>query len=30
MGGEQNVTEEVSAEGRSAIQVILDRKGGRR
>ena len=29
MGGEQNVTEEVSAEGRTAIWVVLDRKGGR-
>ena len=28
MGGEQNVTEEVSAEGRTAIRVVLDREGG--
>ena len=28
MGGEQNVTEEVSAEGRMVIRVILDREGG--
>ena len=28
MGGEQNMTKEVSAEGRMAIQVFLDKEGG--